>query len=180
MRYMTLHSVTEIAPKSPFLRVDRSHTRNGFRARAIRHSVNQRTLFTGQSLLCGVKMCLQYFFLHNFFFSTQDARRRLSSSFSYRGASIPPDCDCRVWKSNFCLCGGWSIRKNLSRFPDRGELRSMKRLWPSPAPSSFVNIFNNVLLSGQNSLVRLIMKPLFWLWLHHVTDRNCVYQFFHW
>ena len=115
-----------------------------------------------------------------FFFSTQDARRRLSSSFSYRGASIPPDCDCRVWKSNFCLCGGWSIRKNLSRFPDRGELRSMKRLWPSPAPSSFVNIFNNVLLSGQNSLVRLIMKPLFWLWLHHVTDRNCVYQFFHW
>ena len=62
----------------------------------------------------------------------------------------------------------------------RGELRSMKRLWPSPAPSSFVNIFNNVLLSGQNSLVRLIMKPLFWLWLHHVTDRNCVYQFFHW
>ena len=117
MRYMTLHSVTEIAPKSPFLRVDRSHTRNGFRARAIRHSVNQRTLFTGQSLLCGVKMCLQHFFLHRYF-STQDARRRLSSSFSYRGASIPPDCDCGVWKSNFCLRGGWSIRTNLSRFPD--------------------------------------------------------------
>ena len=36
MRYVTLRSVTEIAPKSPFLCVNRSHTRNGFRAGAIR------------------------------------------------------------------------------------------------------------------------------------------------
>ena len=37
------------------------------------------------------------------------------------------------------------MRKNLSRFPDRGELLFMKRLWPSrPVPGLFVNIFNNV------------------------------------
>ena len=179
MRYMTLYSVTEIAPKSPFLRVDRSHTRNGFRARAIRHSVNQRTLFTGQSLLCGVKMCLQHFFLRRYF-STQDARRRLSSSFSYLGASIPPECDCDSLKIKFLFMRRLEYKKESFKVSRPGELRSMTRLWPSPAPSSFVNIFNNVLLSGQNSLVRLIMKPLFWLWLHHVTDRNCVYQFFHW
>lgn len=49
--------------------------------------------FTGASQLCGVKTCLQHFFLYRYF-STQDARRRSSSSFSYRGASIPSDCDC--------------------------------------------------------------------------------------
>ena len=37
-------------------------------------------------------MCLQNFFSYRYF-STQDSRRRLSSSFSYQSASIPPDCD---------------------------------------------------------------------------------------
>ena len=111
-------------------------------------------------------MCVQHFFLHRYFFNARRSTTLILVFFLLgcllRGASNPPDCDCGVLKSNFCLRGGWSIRKNLSRFPNRGELRSMTRLWPSPAPSSFVNIFNNVLTSGQTSLVQLIKwNPFF-------------------
>ena len=117
---MTLHSVTEIAPKSPFLRVDRSHTRNGFRARAIRHSVNQRTLFTGQSLLCGVKMCLQYFFLHSFFFNARRSTT-LILVFFLPGCLYPPGLRLQSLKIKFLFMRRLEYKKESFKVSRQGR-----------------------------------------------------------
>ena len=118
---MTLHSVTEIAPKSPFLRVDRSHTRNGFRARAIRHSVNQRTLFTGQSLLCGVKMCLQYFFLHSFFFFNARRSTTLILVFFLPGCLYPPGLRLQSLKIKFLFMRRLEYKKESFKVSRQGR-----------------------------------------------------------